>query len=94
MTKGSTWSILCCRLMHVPHTGCNVRFGSKADMYDAKRHVRFTPKSGHVRCTGPCPLCDNSGHWHGSLERLGSSYLSAQPNAAPYCRFQCGQRIR
>ena len=50
MTKGSTWSILCCRLMHVPHTGCNVGFGSKADMYDAKRHVRFTPNSGHVQC--------------------------------------------
>jgi len=62
MTKGSTWSILCCRLMHVPHTGCNVRFGSKADMYDAKRHVRFTPKSGHVQCNSECPLSANSGH--------------------------------
>jgi hypothetical protein len=62
MTKGSTWSILCCRLMHVPHTGCNVRFGSKADMYDAKRHVRFTPKSGHVQCNSECPLRANSGH--------------------------------
>ena len=29
----------------------NVRFGSKADMCSAKRHVRFTPESGHVRCT-------------------------------------------
>ena len=26
----------------------NVRFGSKADMYNAKRDVRFTPESGHV----------------------------------------------
>ena len=26
----------------------HVRFGSKADMCSAKRHVRFTPKSGHV----------------------------------------------
>ena len=25
----------------------NVRFGSKADMCSAKRHVCFTPKSGH-----------------------------------------------
>jgi hypothetical protein len=25
----------------------NVRFGSKADMCCAKRHVRFTPESGH-----------------------------------------------
>ena len=29
----------------------NVRFGSKADIRTAKRHVRFTPESGHVRCT-------------------------------------------
>ena len=28
----------------------NVRFGSKADMCNAKRHVRFTPESGRVRC--------------------------------------------
>ena len=28
----------------------DVRFGSKADMCSAKRHVRFTPESGHVRC--------------------------------------------
>ena len=26
------------------------------------RHVRFTPKSGHVQCTSVCPLCANSGH--------------------------------
>ena len=26
----ATWSIPCCRLMHVPHTGCNVRFGVKS----------------------------------------------------------------
>jgi hypothetical protein len=25
----------------------DVRFGSKADMCSAKRHVRFTPESGH-----------------------------------------------
>jgi hypothetical protein len=25
----------------------NVRFGSKADMVQCPRHVRFTPKSGH-----------------------------------------------
>ena len=24
--------------------------------------VRFTPNSGHVRCTRPCLLCANSGH--------------------------------
>jgi len=26
-------------------------------------HVRFTPKSGHVRCTSRCLLWANSGHW-------------------------------
>jgi hypothetical protein len=31
-------------------------------MCSAKRHVRFTPESGHVRCTGRCPLSANSGH--------------------------------
>jgi hypothetical protein len=29
---------------------CDVRFGSLVDIRAAKRHVRFTPKSGHVRC--------------------------------------------
>ena len=29
----------------------NVRFGSKADMCSAKRHVCFTPKSGHRTVT-------------------------------------------
>ena len=38
------------------------RFGSKADMCSAKRHVRFTPESGHVRRNTSCPLCANSGH--------------------------------
>jgi len=33
-----------------------VRFGSQADMCGAKRHVRSYSKSGHVRCTGSCPL--------------------------------------
>jgi hypothetical protein len=35
----------------------DVRFRSQADICSAKRHVRFTPKSGHVRCTSACPLC-------------------------------------
>jgi hypothetical protein len=29
----------------------DVRFGSKADVCAANSHVRFTPESGHVRCT-------------------------------------------
>ena len=34
------------------------RFGSKADMCSAKRHVRFTPKSGHSALHAACPLWD------------------------------------
>jgi hypothetical protein len=40
----------------------NVRFASKADICAAISHVRFTPKSGHVRCTSLCPLWADSGH--------------------------------
>src|SRR5262249_29829541 len=40
----------------------DVRFGSKADICSAIGHVRFTPESGHVRCTRACPLWANSGH--------------------------------
>ena len=40
----------------------NVRFGSLADILRCGRHVRFTPESGHVRCTTLCPLCAKSGH--------------------------------
>ena len=39
----------------------DVRFGSQADICSAKRHVRFTPESGHVQCTRPCPLWANNG---------------------------------
>ncbi|MGC2220444.1 MAG: hypothetical protein WA645_22685, partial [Pseudolabrys sp.] len=39
-----------------------VRFGSNADICAAKRHVRFTPNSGHVQCNSACPLSANSGH--------------------------------
>jgi hypothetical protein len=38
---------------HAVTLGCcdpHVRFGSKADICIAKRHVRFTPESGHVQC--------------------------------------------
>ena len=34
----------------------------KADICGAQSHVRFTPESGHVQCTSPCPLWANSGH--------------------------------
>jgi hypothetical protein len=35
----------------------DVRFGSKADMCSAKRHVRFTPNSGHSGRQSACLLC-------------------------------------
>jgi hypothetical protein len=40
----------------------DVRFGSLADISHCNRYVRFTSKSGHVRCNSACPLCANSGH--------------------------------
>jgi hypothetical protein len=43
-------------------TWVDVRFGSKADICAAIRHVRFTPESGHVRCKGECPLWAKSRH--------------------------------
>src|SRR5262245_54359631 len=52
----------------------NVRFGSKADICSARERVRFTPESGHVQCSRPCPLWAKSGHcvtW--ALQRLRSS---------------------
>src|SRR6516164_11170442 len=39
-----------------------VRFGSEADMCDAKGHVRFSPDSGHVRRNYGCPRWAKSGH--------------------------------
>src|SRR5262249_39000378 len=50
----------------------NVRYGSKADICSAKRHVRSTPKSGHMHCTSACPLWANSGH-RNNYGRLGSN---------------------
>ena len=44
----------------------NVRYGSEADICIAKRHVRFTPESRHVRRNSQCPLCANSGLMHRS----------------------------
>ena len=40
----------------------NVRFGSEADIALGRRHVRFTPKSGHHRATVGCPLSEKNGH--------------------------------
>jgi hypothetical protein len=38
------------------------KFPSPHAMCAEKRHVCFTPESGHVRCTGLCLLWANSGH--------------------------------
>jgi len=46
----------------------DVRFGSEADMYSARAHVRFTPESGHVQCTRPCLLWAKSGLMQRSKE--------------------------
>ena len=40
----------------------DVRFGSLADICSAKRHVRFTPESGHSVARSECLLSANSGH--------------------------------
>ena len=42
--------------------GGYVRFGSKADMCGAKRHVCFAPNSGHVQRKERCPLSARSRH--------------------------------
>src|SRR5215475_14361435 len=40
----------------------HVRFGSKAVICSAKRHVRFTPESGSQSVRVACPLRAKSGH--------------------------------
>src|SRR5262249_42184574 len=45
----------------------DVRFGSKADICSAQRHVRFTPGSGHVQCNWRCPLWGQLRTWVGRL---------------------------
>ena len=39
-----------------PQLQIDVRLGQKQILCAAKKHVRFTPKSGHVQCTSRCPL--------------------------------------
>jgi hypothetical protein len=60
--------------------GCDVRFGSKADICSAKRHVCFAPKSGHVQRTRSCLLRAKSGHGtsrRNSTDELALTYLNA-----------------
>ncbi|MES0385123.1 MAG: hypothetical protein ABUJ98_11105, partial [Hyphomicrobium sp.] len=40
----------------------DVRFGSEADILDARSNVRFTPESGHFQRQRSCPLSAISGH--------------------------------
>src|SRR5262249_10885495 len=54
----------------------DVRFGSRADVVVSRIDVRFTPHSGHVRCTSRCLLRAKSRHWGGSEKRVGSAFLS------------------
>ena len=69
----------------------DVRFGSKADMCSAKRHVRFTPNSGHVQRNQRCPLCANSGHRTAysitSSARASSEGGTVRPSALAVLRF-------
>jgi hypothetical protein len=59
--------------------GNNARFGSLADISECDRHhVRFTPKSGHVRCNYDCPLRAKSGHKVRAALTYGSRRISGE----------------
>src|SRR5262249_5912415 len=59
----------------------DVRFGSKADICSAQRHVRFTPESD-IRCDMvECPLWAKSGHWR--LSKLKAAPLASMRPAQP-----------
>ena len=57
---GHTKSTLRCGRAFPLTRGANVRFGSRADIALARRHVRFTPESGHCGAQLACPLCDDA----------------------------------
>ena len=44
-------------ILAMPFGASDVRFGSIADMCTARRHVRFTPDSGHQATRPRCSLC-------------------------------------
>jgi len=56
----------------------DVRFGSEANICAAKRHVRFTPESGHLQRTRPCLLWANSGLMQ--CKKRGHSITSSARN--------------
>jgi len=53
-------------------------------------HVRFSPESRRVRCTGSCLLWAKSGHCPVLFERLVSELLKPQRDSKtkPLCSFQ------
>src|SRR5215510_8065526 len=56
---------------------------STADISQCKRHVRFTPESGHVRCNQGCPLWAKSGLMQRSnLDRYSINSLASDWNDA------------
>ena len=61
----------------------DVRFGSKADICNANRHVRFTPESGHSWLRLKCPLCANSGLWAYRIARMPVNYLGDMSEGLP-----------
>src|SRR5262245_34225496 len=61
-----------------------VRFGSKADICSANRHVRFTPDSGHS--TGSCPTTKaNVAHRLCNLVHCCRAAIGAMASK-PYCQ--------
>src|SRR5262249_5584542 len=42
------------------HAKCSTIIIGSSGILRCENYVRFTPESGHVQCTSPCPLWDNS----------------------------------
>ena len=49
-----------------------------------KRHVHFTPESGHVQCTSSCPLWANSGLMQRSKDRYSTTSSASAISAGWY----------
>ena len=64
----------------------DVRFGSKADMCSALGDVRFTPNSGHVRCTRRCPLCARRELMHCGIDHSVGGSLATSRKFGRCCR--------
>ena len=55
----------------------------EADIAPVDNNVRFAPESGHVRCTSPCPLWANSGHW-----RLFNYFIGTLEQRRRHCETE------